>query len=129
MTQPLRAAALLLLVLPLGAAMPLPKAKPELRCGWLHNPTPANWWLDDRDGQWIIGSQGGYQAEGIDRIPDPPTSMWVVTNGSSYGHGCACLSVEVDKRQHRIKRITSARARPLAACRADKALPDPGRYD
>ncbi|WP_442808865.1 DUF4087 domain-containing protein [Trinickia soli] len=22
----------------------------ENRCGWLQNPTPANWWLDDKDG-------------------------------------------------------------------------------
>ena len=39
---------------------------PERRCGWLQNPTPANWWLVDRDGEWILGVQGGYQAPGMD---------------------------------------------------------------
>ena len=27
--------------------------------GWLQNPTPGNWWLVDRDGEWTIGTQGG----------------------------------------------------------------------
>lgn len=36
----------------------------ETRCGWFANPTPANAWLLDRHGQWTIGLQGGYQAEG-----------------------------------------------------------------
>ncbi|MGL5194038.1 MAG: DUF4087 domain-containing protein, partial [Chroococcales cyanobacterium] len=26
-------------------ATTLPATATELRCGWLHNPTPANWWL------------------------------------------------------------------------------------
>src|SRR5690349_18304425 len=34
------------------------------RCGWVDNPTPSNWWLVDRDGEWEIGLQGGYQAKG-----------------------------------------------------------------
>jgi Protein of unknown function (DUF4087) len=33
----------------------------ETRCGWLSNPTPANVWLYDRTGEWIIGLQGGHQ--------------------------------------------------------------------
>lgn len=36
----------------------------ETRCGWFSNPTPANIWLYDRDGEWTIGVQGGYQVEG-----------------------------------------------------------------
>lgn len=31
----------------------------ENRCGWVDNPTPANWWLTDRDGEWVIGVPGG----------------------------------------------------------------------
>lgn len=33
----------------------------ETRCGWFHNPSPANITLYDRDGEWILGVQGGYQ--------------------------------------------------------------------
>src|SRR6266536_2441789 len=36
----------------------------ETRCGWFSNPTPANAWLWDREGEWIIGVQGDFQAEG-----------------------------------------------------------------
>ncbi|MEZ0243735.1 MAG: DUF4087 domain-containing protein [Sphingomonas sp.] len=121
-----RAAALALLILPLGAAAPAPQAKRELRCGWIHNPTPANWWLDDRDGQWIIGTQGGEQAEGD--IPDLSGKNWVRTNGD-YGYGCGCMSVEVDRTEHRILRIHSVRQKPLSACRSDRTLPKPDRYD
>ena len=32
----------------------------ETRCGWLANPTPANYWFYDKDGEWTIGEQGGY---------------------------------------------------------------------
>ena len=38
--------------------------KSEMRCGWFSNPTPGNASLYDRDGEWIIGVQGGYQADG-----------------------------------------------------------------
>lgn len=123
-----RAAALLLLMVPLGAAAPDPAAKRELRCGWIYNPTPANWWLDDRDGQWVIGSQGGEQAAGMDKIPDLTESEWVTTNGS-YGYGCGCMSVETDRKGHRITRIHSVRQKPLSVCRADKSLPKPDRYE
>jgi hypothetical protein len=40
------------------AAVP---ALAERRCGWLENPTPANYCLTDRDGEWTIGVQGGYR--------------------------------------------------------------------
>ncbi|EMO30148.1 PF13316 domain protein, partial [Leptospira interrogans serovar Bataviae str. HAI135] len=26
----------------------------ETRCGWFHNPSPANITLYDRDGEWIL---------------------------------------------------------------------------
>ena len=67
----------------------------ERRCGWLHNPTPANWWLVDRDGEWLLGAQGGYQAPGMDEMPDMTSAGWVETNGH-YGHGCACMDVTVE---------------------------------
>lgn len=36
-----------------GVAQPL-----ETRCGWFHNPTPNNATLTDRDGEWVVSTQG-----------------------------------------------------------------------
>jgi hypothetical protein len=94
----------------------------ENRCGWLENPTPANVWLTDKDGEWLIGTQGGYQAEGD--WGDFPDDKWVKTN-VNYGYGCACLSVTVDRRAKRILKIKSATIKPLSACRSDAALKEP----
>ncbi len=94
----------------------------ELRCGWLQNPTPANWWLRDRDGEWLISAQGGYEAPGMDVMPDMSTGDWVETNGS-YGYGCACMRVRVDRRTERVTTVYSARPVPIAQCRRDRSLP------
>ncbi len=91
----------------------------ETRCGWFVNPTPANAWLFDADGEWIIATQGGAQADGD--WPEFGKSQWVKTN-VNYGYGCACMKVEVNKADERITRIISGNARPLSACRKDKAL-------
>src|SRR5215216_4756630 len=91
----------------------------ETRCGWFSNPTPANASLYDRDGEWIIGVQGGYQAEGD--WPDFSAKQWIETN-VHYGYGCACLRVQVDRSTERVMKIESSRPRPLSACRRDKAL-------
>lgn len=94
----------------------------ENRCGWFINPTPANASLEDRDGEWIIGVQGGYQAEGD--YPEFDDDNWVKTN-VNYGYGCACMRVKVDFKTHRVLEIASATAKPLAACRKDPALKEP----
>jgi hypothetical protein len=94
----------------------------ERRCGWLDNSTPANWLLTDRDGEWLLGSQGGYQAPGLDDMPDMSTRGWVETNGH-HGHGCACMTVTTDRRAMRVTRIHSATPVPLRQCRADRRLP------
>jgi hypothetical protein len=109
-------AALLLLLAPAEA--------PAKRCGWIANPTPGNWWLTDRDGQWVLGSQGSEPVPGMDVIPDLSEREWVSTNGY-YGYGCACLSMSVDKRSGRVRRVHAAQQRPLKACRADRRLPKP----
>lgn len=91
----------------------------ETRCGWFSNPTPGNAWLQDRYGEWTIGVQGGHQAEG-----DWPTfnsRQWVRTNGS-YGYGCACMQVRVNKQTHEVLEIKSSHARMLAQCRQDPSL-------
>jgi hypothetical protein len=98
-------------------------AKGLRRCGWLVNPTPGNWWLTDRDGQWILGTQGADQAPGMDEMPDMSTAGWVETNGH-YGYGCACLTIEADG-EGRVTRISNAEPKPLKQCRADRSLPKP----
>ncbi len=91
----------------------------ETRCGWFENPTPANAWLVDADREWTISVQGGYQAEGD--WPEFSKSQWVKTN-VNYGYGCACMRVTSDSSKGRIIRILTAYAKPLSACRKDKAL-------
>ena len=102
-----------------GAAGARAAAQAETRCGWFSNPTPANASLHDRDDEWIVGVQGGHQAEGD--WPSFGPKQWVETNGH-YGHGCACMRIRVDRETNRVIEIESARARPLSACRRDKAL-------
>lgn len=99
-----------------------PSQKAQARCGWFDNPTPGNASLFDRDGEWIIGIQGGHQAEGD--WPSFKTSQWVNTN-RSYGHGCACLKVVVKPRTHEVARIRSTYAHALDVCRKDPALKEP----
>jgi hypothetical protein len=89
----------------------------ERRCGWWQNPTPANVWLLDKDGEWTVAVQGGHQADG----DWPDFKQWVKVNGN-YGYGCACIDVEVDRATKTVLKIVRAQARPLSACRRDKAL-------
>lgn len=91
----------------------------ETRCGWFVNPTPAHAWLIDAKSQWIIGIQGGDQAEGD--WPSFPNARWIKTNGN-YGYGCACMRVTTNRADERIVTIHSASSRPLSTCRKDKAL-------
>lgn len=93
----------------------------ENRCGWFSNPTPGNLWLNDRDGEWTIGVQGGHQADGDWEWPDFNPSQWVKTNGE-YGYGCACFKLRVDHPTHHVLFIEKTRARPLTACENDPAL-------
>jgi hypothetical protein len=99
-----------------------PTNRLETRCGWFVNPTPANASLLDRDGEWIIGVQGGYQAEGD--YPDFKPEQWVETN-VHYGYGCACLRVKVDYENRKILEIKSSSARELSVCRKDRSLKEP----
>lgn len=94
-------------------------ARFERRCGWIDNPTPSNWWLIDRDATWVIGLQGGPRADGD--LPDFGAA-WVETNGH-YGHGCACMDVQVDRRAHVVLALRRVQVLPLARCKQDKKLP------
>lgn len=100
----------------------LPANASETRCGWLQNPTPANWWLKDKDGTWTISAQGGYQARGMDNIPNIDDKEYIRTNGY-YGYGCACLRVSTDRNRMRITKIDSGQQLPLRTCREDRNLP------
>ena len=93
----------------------------ETRCGWLANPTPANWYLKDGDGTWVISLQGGYQAEGMDNLPSDEKE-YVRTNGY-HGYGCACLNVSTDSNRMRITMIQGGETLPLSTCREDPNLP------
>lgn len=110
---------LLGMLLASSAAAANSSQKAETRCGWFGNPTPANAWLNDRDGEWTVGIQGGHQADGD--WPDFKPNQWVETN-AHYGYGCACLKLVANPETREVERIISAKARPLAACRNDKAL-------
>jgi len=105
----------------LSSAQAAPLVRHQTRCGWIDNPTPANWWLTDGYGEWIISVQGGRQAEGMDNLPDF-SSGWVETNGH-YGYGCGCITGDVDVHDKRILSIQSAKQKRISACRNDKALP------
>jgi hypothetical protein len=96
--------------------------KTQTLCGWFDNPTPANAWLYDRNGEWTIGIQGGHQAEGD--WPSFKDSQWVKTN-RHYGYGCACIKGIVNVATHEVVSITSAKAQSLSICRKDRALKEP----
>ena len=100
------------------------ESAPARRCGWLDNPTPGNWWLHDRDGEWTLGEQGGYQAQGLDDLPDMST-QGVIPANAPHGYSCACITATVDVQSRRVLRIVSGAPVPLAQCKADKAIRRP----
>jgi len=61
--------------------------------------------------------QAGYQVEGEWDWPDFKPRQWVRTN-VSYGYGCACLQLRVNKENRHVLEIKSAQAQPLGACRS-----------
>ena len=100
----------------------------ETRCGWLQNPTPANYSFYDKDDEWIIGVQGGYQVEDFE-APAFKRGQWVNYFDGSYGYGCACFQMKVDYETDYVLEIRKSYARPLAACRKDKALKKKWDFD
>jgi hypothetical protein len=103
------------------ALIPAAAEAASKRCGWLDNPTPGNASLYDKDGEWTIAVQGGHQAEG-DWPPAFKPGQWIKRGPGSYGYGCACLTVDVDANEQNVLRILSGEARPLSACRQDRAI-------
>lgn len=106
-------------------ALPAVAQAAENRCGWIQNPTPGNWWLDDAEDTWTIRTQGSEdEPEGMDLIPDISERDYVRTNGN-YGYACACMKVDTDD-DGQITQIYSFKQLKLAQCRNDKALKFPG---
>jgi Protein of unknown function (DUF4087) len=94
----------------------------ETRCGWIDNPTPGNFWLIDGEGEWEISAQGGYEAEGMDALPDFSGDEFVETNGH-HGYSCGCITGETDEGEKKIVKIESAEKKLLKLCLEDDALP------
>ena len=118
--------AAMLVVFAHGAFADAGQLKGQLRCGWFENPTPANAWFTDREGEWLVAVQGGHQAQGD--WPRFPPWRWVRTNGH-YGYGCACMRVLTDPSGFSITKILTSSSRSLATCRKDTTLrePTPGK--
>ncbi|NBN77092.1 DUF4087 domain-containing protein [Microvirga tunisiensis] len=119
------ALALLPLLLPLSLAAGVAEAAPETRCGWVVNPTPGNWWLTDRDGDWILATQGSdAEALGMENIGDISAGDYKAVNGP-YGYACGCMKVEteVSGEGRRITVVYSFKQGKLAQCARDKTLP------
>lgn len=93
--------------------IPLTAQAAEMRCGWFYNPSPANAYFMDKDGEWTIGVQGGFQAEG----DWPEIGEQVVVNRNK-GYGCTCAVVETAEGGY-ITKIISSEPRTLEICRAD----------
>jgi hypothetical protein len=99
----------------------IPAKAAETRCGWLRNPTPANWYLHDKDGQWTISVQGGYQAGGMNNMP--PLNDDESFKFGVYRSFCACLNVVTDRNRMRMTTIQGGEQLPLSTCREDPNLP------
>ncbi|HEX4843232.1 MAG TPA: STY0301 family protein [Limnobacter sp.] len=93
--------------------------KTSQRCGWFENPTPGNAWLVDSQGEWVVGMQGGHQADGD--WPQFEEAQWVAVN-RSYGYGCACADVAVDPNSRHVLTIKNAKAQALQQCRKNPAI-------
>ena len=96
----------------------------ETRCGWIDNPTPANWWLTDRDGEWTLMLLGAGDRNGFVDAPWDGDfgEDWIETNGH-YGYGCACFEGAVDRATGWATQVSRLAPLPLARCTGDPALP------
>lgn len=93
----------------------------ENRCGWLENPTPGNYWLTDKDGDWTISTQGKEGPTGMEYLVGFPSKEFINTN-NSYGYGCGCILSEASKESKEITRIFNFKALPLRVCKTDPSL-------
>ena len=109
----------------LAAALTLSLAAPalsETRCGWVDNPTPGNWFLEDRHASWALGLQGADLRNNWLDIEVPEFAGWVRTNGY-YGYGCGCFEGSVNWQAREAAWIERVWSIPLSRCYGDPALP------
>lgn len=98
----------------------------ERRCGWIDNPTPANWWIEDRDAAWLLFKQGdlSVSSNGFLDLPAAASRFgeeWVNLNDfNGYGYGCGC--VEGQFLDGIAVSIEAMEPLPLARCEVDSAL-------
>lgn len=95
----------------------------ETRCGWIDNPTPANWWLTDADGTWTISVQGGYSIsdKSWDNMTKAISGQFEAYNGKNYGRYCGCI-VGTFSTENDVLTVQSSSAKPLSACKNDKKI-------
>jgi hypothetical protein len=98
----------------------------EIRCGWLDNPTPANVWLVDKEGQWVISTQGlenSLSDQSMDLVYQAFKNerQYVRTNGN-HGFSCACLTLETDKSDHSVTHVSESKQLDLKRCLEDTAI-------
>lgn len=113
----------LIALLSLLAFSPVQAKKAEKRCGWLENPSPANHWLIDADGEWTLSVQGTSLGEdiGIGQLPPLNSKDSVRTNGE-YGFACVCLQLDTDPVSHTVLKIYGGKQLPLKQCLEDPAI-------
>jgi hypothetical protein len=118
----------------LAAALAAPAlAASETRCGWYHNPTPANVILEDADGQWWLSMQGSAPASGFEDAytTDFDNRLRIDHAGQetqSYGYSCACAEGVFDMARGQYENVVSISRLteiPLSRCEQDPALPPP----
>lgn len=105
----------------------------ETRCGWYHNPAPANVILEDADGQWWMSRQGSAPAPGFEDAYTPAFDDRLRIDYSGqvttrYGYSCACAEGGFDASRGQYENILSVLRLyeiPLSRCEADPRLPSP----
>ncbi len=124
MLRPVLLTTVLLAALPVHA---------ETRCGWYHNPTPANVILEDADGQWWLSMQGRAAAPGFEDAytTEFDNRLRIDYSGHEtqrYGYSCACADGVFDAsggQYENVVSISRLTELPLSRCEQDPALPPP----
>lgn len=93
----------------------------ETRCGWFVNPSPANIFLLDADGNWTLSSQGDHFIEKEWDWPNFSEDEWI-GKPNAYGHGCACITAKFDKEKFDVLEISKLWPQALKICLTDKKL-------
>lgn len=101
----------------------------EMRCGWLLNPTPANWYLEDRDAIWTLSVQGKGGRDNGFYNADMPENLDQTKIGTDQGRDyyCACIRGQVDPKTNWFIEVTSVRYNPMSQCKNDPAINMPAK--